>query len=231
MLLGWIKLHRQLLDNWVMTEPEALSVWVRFLLEANHETKKKMINGSLVEIKRGQLVFGLEAFGARSGVSVSKLRRYLKLLESDGMIDRLKTAKYSIITIASFESYQGDDRQMTSKSQANDKQIATPKECKNDKNVNKQIYQQIADEFNLALPELGKVKVLSDKRISWIRASIKQMEKTNHDFSLLDTWSKYFNYVSSIDFLMGRKTDFTASFDFLVNKNNLLKVVEGNYDN
>ena len=135
MLLGWIKLHRQLLDNWIMTEPEALSVWVRFLLEANHDTKKKMLNGSLVEIKRGQLVFGLDAFSARSGVSIAKLRRYIKLLENDGMINRLKTAKYSIITIASFDSYQSLDRQTTSKEQSNDKQIATPKECKNEKNV------------------------------------------------------------------------------------------------
>ncbi len=146
MLLGWIKLHRQLLDNWIMTEPEALSVWVRFLLEANHETKKKMLNGSLVEIKRGQLIFGLEAFSARSGVSVAKLRRYLKLLESDGMINRLKTAKYSIITIASFDSYQSVDRQTTSKQQANDKQIATPKECKNVNNV-----KEVIDHLNLVI--------------------------------------------------------------------------------
>ena len=57
------------------------------------------------------------------------------------------------------------------------------------------------------------------------------MEKTKDDFSDIETWVRYFDYVSGVDFLMGRKTDFTASFDFLVNKNNLLKVVEGNYDN
>ena len=64
-------------------------------------------------------------------------------------------------------------------------------------------------------------------------ASVKQMSKTDNDFSVIETWSKYFDYVSNIDFLMGRKdnSDFTATFDFLVNKNNLLKVVEGNYDN
>ncbi len=148
MLLGWIKLHRQLLDNWVMTEPEALSVWVRFLLEANHETKKKMLNGSLVEIKRGQLIFGLEAFSARSGITISKLRRYLKLLESEGMINRLKTAKYSIITIASFDSYQNDDRQSAGKRQSNSKQITTPKECKNDNNENINITSLKNDGFD-----------------------------------------------------------------------------------
>ena len=146
MLLGWIKLHRQLLDNWVMSEPEALSVWIRFLLEANHEPKKKMLNGSLVEIKRGQLIFGLEVFSSRSGVSIAKLRRYLKLLEKDGMINRQKTSKYSIITITSFESYQSVDRQITSKAQANDKQMTTPKECKNVKNV-----KEVIDHLNLVV--------------------------------------------------------------------------------
>ena len=101
---------------------------------------------------------------------------------------------------------------------------------KND-NYSKDICQQVADEYNKILSDLGIVKVLSEKRKAWIRGSIKQMVKTDNDFSKIDTWIKYFEYVSNIDFLMGRKTDFTASFDFLVNKNNLLKVVEGNYDN
>ncbi len=95
------------------------------------------------------------------------------------------------------------------------------------------ICQLVVDEFNSKLSELGQVKVLSDKRKAWIKGSIKQMEKTDNDFSQIETWVRYFNFVSEQDFLMGRKanSDFTASFDFLVNKNNLLKVVEGNYDN
>ena len=96
---------------------------------------------------------------------------------------------------------------------------------------NKDLYQLIVDEFNSKLSGLGEVKVISDKRKDWIKGSIKQMKNTDHDFSEIETWVKYFGYISNVDFLMGRKTDFTASFDFLVNKNNLLKVVEGNYDN
>ena len=65
---------------------------------------------------------------------------------------------------------------------------------------NKDICQQVADEYNKILPDLGMVKVLSDKRKAWIRASIKQMSKTDHDFSNLQTWVKYFNYVSKSDF-------------------------------
>ena len=230
MLLGWIKLHRQLLDNWIMTEPEALSVWVRFLLEANHDTKKKMLNGSLVEIKRGQLVFGLEAFSARSGVSIAKLRRYIKLLESDGMINRLKTAKYSIITIASFDSYQSTDKQTASKEQSNNKQIATPKECKNENNVNKDIYQQIADAYNEVFPHLPQVVKVSQKRKSHIAASVNEFKK-DFGFDNADNWKSLFYHAAKSDYLMGKINGWSMNFDFVINKTNLLKIIEGNYDN
>lgn len=128
---GWIKVHRALLDHWCATEPEALSVWVRLLCEANFESKKSMINGCLIDVERGQLVFGLDAFSKKSGVSVSKLRRIISMLESDGMISRQKTSKYSLISIACYDKYQDDDRQTAGKSQAKDNQIAAPKEVKN----------------------------------------------------------------------------------------------------
>ena len=75
MSVGFIKIHRALFENWVSDEPEALAVWVRILSEANFADKKKKFNGSIIEVKRGQLIFGLNAFSDRSGVSVMKLRR------------------------------------------------------------------------------------------------------------------------------------------------------------
>ena len=128
---GWIKIHRALLDHWCATEPEALAVWVRLLCEANFEDKKSLINGCLVEVKRGQLVFGLDAFSLKSGVSVMKLRRIISMLESDGMINRQKTSKYSLISIVCYDKYQEDNRQTSGYEQAKDNQITAPKEVKN----------------------------------------------------------------------------------------------------
>ncbi len=150
MLNGWIKLHRKILDNWVSQEPELFAVWMRLLIEANHSDAKKMFNGSLVEIKRGQLIFGLPAFSAKSGVSVAKLRRYLDMLKADSMIDRQTTSKYSIITITCFDQYQLDDRQIAGKSQADDRQIAGKQQhYKNVKNVNneKEVVKEKAKRF------------------------------------------------------------------------------------
>jgi len=95
------------------------------------------------------------------------------------------------------------------------------------------ICQLVTDEYNLKLSELGKVKILSDKRKAHIRASIKQFKNSGHDFAKIETWTRLFDYVTESDFLMGRseKSDWIASFDFIINKANLLKIVEGQYDN
>lgn len=148
MLHGWIMLHRKILDNWVSQDPEMLAVWVRILLEANHSDTKKMFNGCHIEVKRGQLIFGLNAFSLKSGVSENKVRRYISLLEKDGMINRLKTNKYSLISIVSFDSYQGEHSQNAVEQQSNDTQITIKPQHRNNvnnvdngKNVkNKEIY-------------------------------------------------------------------------------------------
>jgi len=93
------------------------------------------------------------------------------------------------------------------------------------------ICQLITDEYNDKLSELGQVKVLSDKRKAHIKASIKQFKNTSHDFEKIETWSRLFDYISDSDFLMGRNSEWSASFDFIINKSNLLKIVEGQYDN
>jgi len=95
------------------------------------------------------------------------------------------------------------------------------------------ICQLVTDEYNFKLSELGKVKILSDKRKAHIKASIKQFKNSEHDFAKIETWTRLFDYITESDFLMGRvkNSDWIANFDFIINKSNLLKIVEGQYDN
>lgn len=128
---GWIKLHRGIFDHWISSDPDYFCVWLRMLTEANFEDKKHLFNGSLLEIKRGQIIFGLEAWSAKTGVTIAKLRKLLEMLENDKMINRQKTNKYSLISITNYALYQDDDRQTACRTHAEDKQNATPKELKN----------------------------------------------------------------------------------------------------
>ena len=132
---GWIKIHRKLLNHWAAKEPEFLAVWIRLMMEANHEDKKTMFSGALIDIKRGQLVYGRNEFSARSGVSVAKLRRIIKILISEHMISQQTTTKYSIISITKYAEYQGGNQQKTIKRPTNDQQTTTSKEVKETKEV------------------------------------------------------------------------------------------------
>jgi len=104
---------------------------VRLLCEANFEDKKANVYGQLVEVKRGQVVYGRKEFSKRSGVTEMKLRRIMSMLESDGMIIQHKSSKFTLVSIAYYDEYQDANQQTTSKQPANNQQTTTPKEVKN----------------------------------------------------------------------------------------------------
>lgn len=227
-MTGWIKLHRSLMEHWIWGEPEAVIFWLSLLMDANHTTVKKLFNGSLVEIKRGELLFGLESFEKKTGVSIRKMRRYLSMMEKEGMIDRQKRNKYSLITIANYEKHQGDDRQATSERQANDKQTAALKNVNNDLNGKKQDstpYQAIVDSYHDRLPMMPGVRKLTDARKRHIKSRWAEISKEGKDQSYFDG---FFEYVSESDFL---KTGSFCDLEWLMKEANHLKVIEGKYHN
>lgn len=132
-MAGWIKIQRDITEHWCGSDPNFFAVWFRLVAEANYKDNKTILNGTPVSIKRGQVIFGLNAFSDRSGVSVSKLRRIIKILLDESMIDRQIFNKYSIISIANYNKHQAVDRQTTSKQQANDKQTTILEEGKEGK--------------------------------------------------------------------------------------------------
>jgi len=138
-MVGWIKLHRKIEESWIVDEPEALALWVRILMDANFKDSRHMFNGQLIEVKRGQLIFGRSAYAKKTKISESKIRRYLKLFKSDQMIDQLTTSRYSVITVLSYDQHQAndqpDDQPTTSRAPADDQPTTTLKEGKKEKTV------------------------------------------------------------------------------------------------
>jgi len=122
---GWIRLDRAIQDNFLWQEPEALKLWLYLLMAASLTDKATAFNGQMLNIKRGQLVFGLNAASARLNISIRRLRKYLNWFESDDMIDKQITNKFSIISITNYSQYQDAGKQPSSKSQATAKQTST----------------------------------------------------------------------------------------------------------
>lgn len=255
---GWIKIHRALMDHWSASEPEALAVWVRMLCEANYEDKKANVYGQLVEVKRGQLVFGLDAFSARSGVSVKKLRRIIDMLLKDGMLGRQVFNRFSIITITCYDKYQDVGKQEACEGQAEGKQRAAPKEGNNSRSEEHSLsaeadecgeegkgeesaplakqpencpHQEIIALWHELMPELTTVKTWNEKRAKMLKARWNGKDMDGNKFNNLKFWRKYFEYIRESDWLMGRCNKWSATLEWVINESNFNKIIEGTYHN
>ena len=102
-------------------------------------------------------------------------------------------------------------------------------------------YQEIVNAYHRNLPELPRVVKLTVKRKKQIAACWKDVvtlqnpdgsDKTVHCDSL-EFWEKFFKYVSTRDFLMGRKAGSTwcADLEFLTREEPFLKILGGGYAN
>lgn len=88
-------------------------------------------------------------------------------------------------------------------------------------------HEKIASLYNQILPELPNCKRITETR----RRQLQSRWRENPKRQNLEYWEKYFNYVSTSDFLMGKTKDFKANFDWLIKPTNFQKVIEGNYEN
>ncbi len=87
-------------------------------------------------------------------------------------------------------------------------------------------HDDIVAAYNRILPMLPRVKMLSDAR----RKKIRLLWRAHDARQSIAWWEKYFQRVAECPFLHGQnRRNFTAGFDWLINPNNMLKVLEGNY--
>ena len=84
-------------------------------------------------------------------------------------------------------------------------------------------YMAIVNAYNETCVSLPSVRSLTEKRKRAIKARIK-------DYNI-DDFIKVFEKAQESDFLSGRSGSWQATFDWLINENNMIKVLEGNYDN
>jgi len=73
-------------------------------------------------------------------------------------------------------------------------------------------------------------KGLTEKR----KTGIKKIWDTYPEYQKLEAWEGLFDYLKQSDFLMNRKDNPRGTpfkIDFLLNMNNFVKLIEGNYHN
>ncbi|UIK39220.1 DnaD domain protein [Staphylococcus epidermidis] len=111
-MTGWISLHRSIQKHWLFEEKRKFSrfeAWIDILMMANHTDNKIMHDGDLITVKRGQRITSLRQLGERWSWSITKVDKYLKILESDGMLDVKKDTKKTVLTVVNYDDYQDED--------------------------------------------------------------------------------------------------------------------------
>ena len=105
---GWIKLHRAIKDNPIWnSEPHSKGqAWADILIEAGHSARKLSIKGQVILLERGQKDRSELTLSKTWKWSRGKVRRFLKLLESESMILQKTGHLTSVITVCNYDIYQ-----------------------------------------------------------------------------------------------------------------------------
>jgi len=203
---GYIKLSKGLLDDpiWKFSKPEQKVVLFTILLMA---------------IPSGQFNTSLRAISEVSGISIQTVRTSLNNLEKSGVLTRKLTRKPTRckgLTISVNLGIYSDGKNKTN-TQTNTITNTQKDQCP---------YQEIIDLFHENCINLTKVMKLTEERKKHIKS---RWEDYKQDMGI---FKKLFSMTDDSDFLCGKsKTGFKASFDWLINPNNMVKVLEGNYKN
>jgi len=136
---GWIKIYRSIHRHWLWSKPlSKMEAWIDILLEANHTQEKVNLGNELFTCDRGEKMYSLDTWGERWGWHKSKVRRFMKLLENDSMIE-LKSNRYTThLKVSNYNTYQdmrnGTETEVKRKRNGSETEVKPIKELNNDKN-------------------------------------------------------------------------------------------------
>ena len=138
MSTGWIKLNRSIQENWLWEEKpfDKKSAWIDLLLMANHKNNKFPLGNEIIEVEQGSFVTSEIKLMNRWGWSKTKLRNFLKLLESEKMITKVVDRKKTTISIVNYKVYQGSEDQEKTTEKPQEDQEKTIKKPQEDTNKN-----------------------------------------------------------------------------------------------
>jgi len=245
---GWVKIHRDLLDNELWSDKPFTKgqAWIDLLLLANHRDKNALLGNCTELVERGSLITSELKLMERWGWGRKKVKLFLNFLESQKMIERNANNKRTAITIVNYGFYQDCDlpkeqqknsKGTTEEQQRNSRGTAKghKQERKNERmkeyidtdvSIKQHSIQSIIDAWNQLEPYGIKMIYRINQGSKRCTSLIALLEQFGEE-KVIQAVDK----VKQSDFLQG-KTDarFSLNFDWFINPNNFVKVLEGKYD-
>lgn len=181
---GWIKLHRSIKDHWLYTEDRVFSkfeAWNDILLSVNFSDAKQVIKGKIYNIKRGESTMSLDTWAKRWNWDKSKVRRFLTLLQSDGMIVLVSDNITTHLTVCNYASYQ-------------DERNASETPMKRKRNTNEIQTTPIKEEQEQQEQKEGK----------FIKPTIEQIKDYMKELGMNDISERWMSHYESNGWLVGK---------------------------
>lgn len=245
---GWIKIHRDLLDNELWSDKPFTKgqAWVDLLLLANHKDKNVLIGSHTEMVERGSFITSELKLMERWGWGRKKVKLFLNFLESQKMIERNANNKRTAITIVNYGFYQDCDlpkeQQKNSKGTAKEQQRDSRGTAKGHKQERKNERMKEYIDTNVSIKQ-HSIQSIIDAWNQLEPYGIKMIYRINQGskrctslIALLEQFGEEkviqaVDKVKQSDFLQGRTdTRFSLNFDWFINPNNFVKVLEGKYD-
>ena len=161
MKIGYVKIHRKLVEWGWYQDCVVKSVFIHLILTASYKESQWMG----ITIKKGQVIIGTEQLAKDLGLSRQQVRTAINKLKSTNEITTKSTNRFTVVTLVKWEEYQSND------------EVATNEQphIKNNKNINNNIYAPV---------KKNKFCNFEQKPIDYEAVSQKNLEK------LLKKWSQ-----------------------------------------
>ena len=251
--IKWIKIVTDMFDNRKIRQIECLPdgdsiivIWMKLLCLAGQTND----NGMVYFTK--DIPYTEQMLAQQFNRPLTTIQMALKTFEQFGMVELVD----NILHISNWEKYQNIEgmekireqtRKRVAKHRANQKLLESNVTCNVtvtqsnatdidiDKDIDKDIennihtatavridYQHYVDLYNSHCSSLPQVKTLNEKRKRLIKRVVKEVSE--------DDLLTALNKANTNSFLRGDSGGWKANFDWLMNPDNITKVLEGNYD-
>lgn len=196
--IGWIKIHRKLIDWEWYKDVNTFKLFMHLLLKANIETKK----WQGLTINRGQLITSLKNLSHETGLTEKEVRTALSKLEKTKEVGKQSSSVNTTLTMLNYDLYQSmgkpTDKQGANKGQGKGKAGATTKELEEDKEDKEDNIYTSFDHLSITISEYNKLIELgySESKIGDIFSRI-QNYKNNSKYKSL--------YLTALNWLKDEK--------------------------
>lgn len=150
---GWIKLYRSIRSNWLWEDGNEryLKWWVDILLMVNHQPRKVLVNGELVEIETGERLTSILKLSKRWDADRRTVTKFLDLFEKDEMVSIKKSRQngttLKVLHYADYQSFSESNVQRTT--QRNTQRTTHKQELKELKNKDSELdFKEFFDYLN-----------------------------------------------------------------------------------